>query len=250
MITIDSRTGSKELLPLMPPGLAKLGRLDAADFCWCGWGPGTLWRIGVERKTVSDLLGSMTSGRLAGEQLPKLLASYNVVYLLVEGMYRSGQAGLLKWRDDAKGKWETGQHGNGRGYLYKAVENFLNTLRMSGLQITNTYDMQHTAVWLRSTHDWWQKEWEEHQSHSIQYQKRDVFQITEPTVLRKVVDDTPGLGYKKGWAVARHFRSAKEFVNTDVGTLAEIEYRGKGGKMKKIGQATAQKALDALAGKS
>ena len=40
MILIDPREGSKDLLPLMPPGLAHLSALPYTDACWSGLGPG------------------------------------------------------------------------------------------------------------------------------------------------------------------------------------------------------------------
>ena len=77
MITVDNRTGSIELLPLFPKNTAKPGYLAFADFAFTGRGyaNGLPLLIGVERKTTTDLLSSMTTGRLSGYQIPRSLNS-------------------------------------------------------------------------------------------------------------------------------------------------------------------------------
>ena len=71
MILIDPREGSKDLLPLMPLGLAHLSALPYTDACWNGLGPGgAAVIVGVERKRVGDMLACLKDGRFVGHQLP------------------------------------------------------------------------------------------------------------------------------------------------------------------------------------
>ena len=95
MILLDDRTGSGELLPLFRPYDApvELARLDFGDACWLGNGATGPELVGVERKTIHDLVSSMRSKRLSGYQLPGLLRTYDWVYLLVEGVWRCGGRG-------------------------------------------------------------------------------------------------------------------------------------------------------------
>jgi ERCC4-type nuclease len=89
VITIDRRTGSGELLPLFPKGVAELGCLEYGDFAWIGKGPeGLPLAIGVERKQIHDLVNSMASGRLQAHQLPGMINTYKISYLVIEGIWR------------------------------------------------------------------------------------------------------------------------------------------------------------------
>ena len=89
MILIDNRTGSKELFPLFPKGSAKLCHLPFGDFSFVGNGPDEMpLNIGIERKQIREVAGEMSAGRLVGHQVPGLLATYQVVYLIVEGRWR------------------------------------------------------------------------------------------------------------------------------------------------------------------
>jgi ERCC4-type nuclease len=68
---VDSRTGSKELLPLLRhTGIrAELATLDCGDFAVTGNGPEGQTEVGFERKTYGDLIDSLRSGRLAGDSM-------------------------------------------------------------------------------------------------------------------------------------------------------------------------------------
>ena len=82
MILVDDRIGAVEIAPLLgSPNVTC--RLEFADFAWSGNGPDGQVDIGVERKSLLDLLASMTTGRLSGHQMVGLTAQYDWVYLLV-----------------------------------------------------------------------------------------------------------------------------------------------------------------------
>lgn len=94
MLLIDPREGSGDLLaPLARvfPG-ARLEMLESADVAWIGNGPdGPIW-CGVEvKRTLSDIRDSVISGRLYGEQVPRLLRRYQWGALLIGA--RAGKHG-------------------------------------------------------------------------------------------------------------------------------------------------------------
>ena len=95
MILIDDRMGSKELLPLFRPYdvTVELSHLEYADIAFFGNGPTGPELVGIERKTLHDLVNSMRSRRLSGYQLPGLMAAYAWVYIVVEGVWRAGDGG-------------------------------------------------------------------------------------------------------------------------------------------------------------
>jgi len=52
--------------------------------------------IGIEIKTVKDALSCVVSGRFAGHQLPGLVKEYDVVYFIIEGLWKADKEGLLE----------------------------------------------------------------------------------------------------------------------------------------------------------
>src|SRR5262245_42322387 len=86
MITIDSREPGHVkdyLTAALGPENVKQGQLPTADIVFADYCGHT---VGVERKTVADLLGSVASGRLAS-QLTRLRDEFAVPILIVEGGY-------------------------------------------------------------------------------------------------------------------------------------------------------------------
>ena len=123
MVTVDPRSGSAEIKPLLDSLHLKteLRMMPAADFAFDGDGPKGKSRIGIERKTVKDLLACMRDNRLVGVQIPRLVLHYDVRYLLIEGMVRANpRDNLLEQAYQAKdGKvyWKTVELGRQRFML-------------------------------------------------------------------------------------------------------------------------------------
>ena len=229
MILIDDRVGSKELLPYFPKGLAELDRLEFADLSWLGNGPDGIASIGVERKRLRDLLNSMQSGRLAGHQLLGLLNSYDIVYLIVEGIWRSGPAtGLLEelrgnmWKPVALGR---------RQFMRKEVDGFLNTLEVCGQVVVRTTSTEReTGVLVTNTYHWWQKEWEDHKSHLAMHKRRfreTGVRLEPPSVLRRVAAELTGIGWGRSELVEARFDSIREMVNASEEDWLSIKGIGK-----------------------
>lgn len=110
MILIDSSVGSRDLVlypPLTNPQLACLANLSSAststigskssaDVSFVGNGPDGKEVIGIEFKSLSDLLSSIHSGKLQDTQLPELRREYDRAYLLYYGEYRCSEDGYLQ----------------------------------------------------------------------------------------------------------------------------------------------------------
>jgi len=221
MITLDDRTGSVDLLPYFPSGTARLGRLGFGDASFVGKGKDDIpVMVGVERKTLSDLVGSLESGRFSGHQLPGLLASYNTVYLVIEGIGRVSRE-LVEVRQ--KGEWRS------LGVSELALDNFLNTLEvMAGVIIRQTNTPQRTAYLIRHLYQWWDKGWDSHKSHLVFYDPRPTLTITKPGLVRRIAKELPGIGWTRSGPVSKHFGSVREMVLADHQQWEEIEGIGKG----------------------
>lgn len=109
MILIDSSTGSRDLVkypPLDKRSFACLTSLSvssdtksSADVCFSGNGPDGKLSIGIEFKSLSDLLSSLYNGRIQTTQVGALVSEYQVCYLLTYGEYRCSPEGYLETPD-------------------------------------------------------------------------------------------------------------------------------------------------------
>lgn len=205
-IWIDSRTGSKELLPLLrKQGLtAELATLDAGDFAFDGAGPdgpGTL-SVGIERKTLSDLVGSLRSGRLQGRrvdgvnasQIHRLHETYEVVFLLVEGRYYTDRRGRLLA--------EQGRRALTGGFSEDSLNKALLSLQLrGGMQLQHTRDAKESARWLATLFRWFtDKGWD---AHSTLHTPMTRESITPVSQFRDIVMRFAGLGIAASLAVER-----------------------------------------------
>ena len=158
MILIDDRVGSKELAGKLPRTVpTTLTRLQYGDCCWVGEGPDGPTTVGVERKTIHDLVNSMDNGRLQ-EQLRGMQNCYEVKWLVVEGVWRpNAMTGII---EVLRGKgWDDLAHGSQR-WMYRRVANYLNRLAIAyGVHLWQTGNYDETALWVSSTYNWWQKKW-------------------------------------------------------------------------------------------
>jgi ERCC4-type nuclease len=228
MIKIDNRIGSAELRKFLAGVPTELCRLDFGDFAFQGNGPGEMpYLIGIERKRISDLVQSMDSGRLSGHQLVGLTNSYNVIYLLVEGIWKPREDGVIML--PSKGGWRAMEYGK-RRYTYHEVTNFLNSLTvLCGLNIFQTQGAFMSGLWLKHLYAWWRKPYSDHKSHLQFHQsiERQYAQLFVPPFIQRVAKELKGIGWDKSKALALKFKSVEELLNADVKTLMEIEGIGK-----------------------
>lgn len=230
MILIDPRIGSSDLYPLLharrvPCTLQSLPFADAALL-----GRGIEDRpvpIGVERKRLRDLLSSLTSGRLAGHQLPGLLTDYEYVWLVVEGIWRAGANGIIEI-PRGHGKWEPLVNGAKR-FMARDVEAFLLTLELrGGVKLRRTRDADETADFLAHLYHWWtHKAYDEHKSHLAMNDARDAALLVKPSLVRRVAAQLPGVGYEKSGAVMRAFGTTLNLALGDERAWTQIDGIGK-----------------------
>ena len=228
MILLDDRTGSGDLIRYLR-GVAKLSRLSFGDAQIEGNGPeGRPVLVGVEVKKVADVLTCITDGRFAGHQLPGLQASYEVVYLVVEGDYRVGKEGLLEvmryhmWRPILLGS---------RKFMYREMDNWLTTMEMKGgVKIRRTGGRQETAQFLKDLYGWWTgREWEEHRAHLAFHDPGPpVAMLRKPSLLRRMAKELPGVGWERSLEVEKRFDSVLEMALASELDWKDIPGIGKG----------------------
>jgi ERCC4-type nuclease len=244
MILLDRRIGSSDLFqPLRALNLpVELTTLESADVAWLGRGLGEEpVPVGVEIKRIGDLLTSITTGRLSGYQLPKLIHEYRHAWLLIEGQYRSGAEGLLETRQGAV--WAP--HALGRSpWTYREVEAFLTTLEVrAGVHVRRTYNRIETVALVAMLYQWWTKKaYDDHRAHQAMYSPTmDAGLLYKPSLARRVAAELPGVGVGKSGAVADHFKTVRKMVEADKKEWIEVPG---------IGKTLAQKITAAINGES
>lgn len=239
VITVDDREGSAQLAPLLrAKGLpVTVSRMAYGDISFLGVGPeGEPVPIGIEVKSVRDVLQCITNGRFAGHQLPGLVQTYKQVYLLMEG----------QWRPDPKdGRLEV-RHGHGHGggqwidatvgqrrFMYKDLLSWLCTISIKGgIKIERCCDWGEAILFISTLYRWWEGKkgegWNEHESHLALNVAgdadfyRDHALLVRPSLLRRVAKELPGVGVDKSAAMAACFSSVQALVEADISTIALV----------------------------
>lgn len=245
MIIVDDRAGSNRFPALLRPlGLkVVLGRLEYGDFSWLGEGPGGApVTIGVEHKRLDDLLQSITTGRFAGHQLPGLLQSYDHTYLIIEGLWRPcPTSGLLQVR---AGRDWVDQGRGARRWMYRDIEHWIMTMELKGgVIVRRTSTSDETARLLHALYGWWSKGWDDHRSHLVLSQahainrSHDPALLSKPSLVRRVANELPGIGWDRSAAVASHFPTVLDMVLATPKDWAKVPG---------IGKTTSTRVVDAL----
>lgn len=247
MILIDSRIGSRDLLPiLLKTGLpAQLTELESADIAFIGRGiKGAPLHIGVELKRLdsgsTDLLQSLQSGRLSGEQLPKMLGrdgAYDLGWLLVEGTWQHDDAGQIMTA--RKRGWVSVRGGIPATELEKRM---LTLELCGGLHVRYTNGRADSVRFLSALYHWFtDQDIDQHSSHLAVYQPATLVHLSK---FRKAVSAWPGIGLHVSLAVEQHFGgSLRRAANAGVEEWAEITTRTDGGP-RRLGVKVAAKIID------
>lgn len=237
MILVDPRVGSGDLEPhlraLQVP--AELYPLEFADAMFLGRGPdGVDVAVGIEIKTVSDLVNSLTSGRLAGHQIPGLVATYHWVWLLIEGGMRCGKSGELEvWRG---GKWSafTDGYAGGKVWQYRDLHRYLLTLEhVCGVRCRVVPTRREVVQTLVDLYRWWtEKAWEQHKGHvAFNAAPEHTWLVPNVPVVMKVAGQLPGLGVERAGKAAAAFGTVAGMVAASEQEWQKVVGKGTGTKV-------------------
>lgn len=220
MILIDDRVGSKEMLGYLKD-IAALTHLEYGDACYAGNGPEGDVLIGVERKTIGDLIQSMASGRLSGFQLLGMSELYNVMYIVVEGDWRANpESGAI---DVRKRVWSPINTNLKKAYTGEMIWNYMNSLEFNwGCHTIYTNSTNETCQWIRANFSWWNsKEYSEHRSHSMSWNPQ-LINKKVPTI-RKVAECFRGIGPTVSKRLESRFGTTKRMINASEKEWRSVE---------------------------
>jgi ERCC4-type nuclease len=243
LLLIDRRVGSKDLLkPLKSAGLdAEIVELEFADVAFSGKGAkGASVDIGIELKTLTDLVGSLRSGRLAGHQLPGLRAHYEHAWLVVEGLWRTNETGHV-----------TTYQGKTRGWVplhgkmsSSELEKQVLTLELcGGLHARYTNARADTVRFICNLYRWWTDiALDHHTSHLAIHDQPTLVPIS---AYRQAFCKLPGVGVKASKAVAEHFgNSMRKASEATLDEWANIKVHDEStGKSRRLGESIAERII-------
>jgi ERCC4-type nuclease len=190
-----------------------------------GHGPnGSTMSVGVEVKTVMDLMSSIATGRLAGHQIPGMFRTYDQSWLVVHGQVRADDSNYLQIK--RKAGW---RHYllHGREVPWSYLEGWLLTATMtSPLKVKWAANLNEVASWVACLDGWLAKEWEKHRALSVFH--KTPHPVMPPGVnpveslMAEVASTFPAMGWERGWAAARNFDSIGDMVQATKEEWQEI----------------------------
>ena len=218
MILIDGRTGSKELIPYLQriSMNVKIERanLEYGDACFEGHGPQGGICVGIERKSLSDILNCIDDARFAAHQLPGMKAMYGYNIMMVEGVWKPDSVTgylmecirTLEWRPLRYRTQMT---------RYSKLFRFLLTLQVAGMSVIITRDMEHTAYNILECYQYFQKKWADHTS-LLETQKLNMPSLTgRPSLVRRWASELDGIGVKHGMEAEKLFKTPFDLARSD-----------------------------------
>lgn len=239
MILIDRREGSKILLDMpaleghCEPTLLDFevdGKMVACgDVMLTGHGPqGSTLRVGVEVKKMSDLLTSISSGRLGGTQIPRMVKVFDAIFVLYHGVYRVGPSNHLqvqRWKNN-RPQWESFRIGR-NPVPWSYLEGFILTAQLKTmldagkpLIFKHVYDEHEAACWLRTLDHWLEKDWEKHRGLAVFDKSRELSPMPNADPVEEQIARTaaslPAIDWVRGWAAARHFDSIIDMMGASI----------------------------------
>lgn len=213
MIDIAHETGSAEFLaPLIRLGLpCRIKNLTSADFAFYGQGPEGECRVGVERKTVQEMVGLASRKRLVGHQLPRMTQRYRFRFLFIEGLTRiDPRWGSLERSQEIKNgrltMWVEAGWGRERNTFEQYFKHNLTLRLRATMHLIPTADKTETAHALHALYRWFQKDWKDHKSHlKIDEVLPDSAILDERTVKRQLFAQIPGIGWERSFVISKKF---------------------------------------------
>lgn len=227
VVIIDKRAGSEALAYCRSlRDCSTLGILEFGDVALTGHGPdSSTISVGIEVKSVDDLLSSISTGRLGGHQIPGLVKSYDHAWLAIFGEVRPGTDNYLEVRK--YGKWKHFKIGR-NPVPYSYLEGFMLTAQMfAPLRVKWCSDIDELATWIAVYDRWLTKPWDKHRGLAVFDRSREnaapVGADPIEAQIAKTAASLPGLDWVRGWSAAKHFESITEMMDADVDDWKSIK---------------------------
>ena len=210
---------------------AHLVRQPFGDVSFLGWGPGAggaedLIPVGIEVKTLGDVLNCISDGRFAGHQLPGLIKNYSVIYLIVQAELRMDQHGILC--APRRGGLKPVYKGS-RAFMWRDLQSWFFTMEMlGGVKVRICRTKREVGMTCLALYRWWtNKTWEEHHAHMAFDNSHQRPLLGDHNLVTRCAKELGGIGWTRAEEVGKTFKSVKEMVGAGVDEWESIEGIGK-----------------------
>lgn len=219
MIYVDQRKGSIELLPHLQRFAQSIdvekSHLEFGDVAFEGKGPDGTLAIGVERKTLHDMLNCIDDARYAGHQRPGMKQLYDLSILMVEGMFKPHDPdGFLMEGFNGGMSWGYCKYRSQR-VMYAKLYRYLMSVQLSGVFVTYSRDIIQTAFNVCEWYHYFQKAWDQHISMREMHRIAMPSLIARPPLARRWAKELDGIGVKLAEQASRVFKTGLELAEAD-----------------------------------
>ena len=214
VILVDRRQGSTELAPI----IKRIGvpvdvvELPYGDFAFDGQGPKGPISIGVERKTLHDLLNCIDDARYV-MQKTGMAQLYDKSFLIVEGMWKPHDPeGWLMEGFQGGTSWGICRYRSQRT-LYSKLRRYLFSVALSGVIVLYSRDIFQTAYDLTELYNYFSKKWTGHTS-MVEVQKLAIPTLTgKPSLVLRWANNITDVGVKIAQDAERLFKNGRQMAN-------------------------------------
>lgn len=188
------------------------------DVCFEGNGPHGTILVGVELKKLHDILNCIDDARYSAHQRVGMAQMYRVSILNIQGYWRQHDTEDLLMEGfinkDGKLSWAYCRPA-GRNVAYSKLRRYLFSVSLSGVHVTYTRDVVHTANDIIHWYWYFQKRWKDHTS-LLEMQKLNIPTLNgKPTLVRRWAADLEGIGVKMSEDAARMFKTPIALASAD-----------------------------------
>lgn len=187
------------------------------DFAFEGNGPDGPVTVGIERKSLHDMLNCIDDGRLSGHQLVGMRKMYDPVppIVLLEGHWRPHDPnGMLMEGFNGGYSWGPVRHRK-QGTMYHKLYRYLISMSLSGVIITPSRDIFHSAFNVCEWYQYFQKRWLDHTSMQEMHTLAIPALNGKPPLVRKWANDLTDIGTKLSADAERMFKKPIALANAD-----------------------------------
>lgn len=194
---------------------AEIADLEFGDFAFEGNGPLGTITVGIERKTLHDMLACIDDARYTGHQRIGMKNTYTISGLILEGHWKPHDPqGLLMEGFNGGMSWGYCQFGRQRT-MYAKLYRYLLSVALSGVIVTYSRDIFHTAFNVVEWYHYFAKPWTGHTSLQ-EMQKIAIPTLgAKPTLVRRWAAALDGIGTKMSADAANVFKTPLALANAD-----------------------------------
>lgn len=194
--------------------------------------------IGMERKTLGDMLRCIDDARYSAHQRVGMAQMYQANFLIIEGSWRPHDQHGIIMEQYRSGVWGESRAGGIRT-MYAKLRRYLFSVSLSGVHVLYTRDMQHTAWDIHECYHYFQKPWKSHTS-LLEMQKLNIPTLNaRPSLVRRWAADLTGIGVVHSEDAERLFKRPIALANAD-----EMEWL----RLPGVGVKTAQSVVREILG--